>query len=446
MIGWRERFLYAGSIAAMQGFVDEARVHAKGGDGGAGAVSFRREAHVNRGGPDGGDGGSGGSVWLVASRKTASLLAFKDHPHRRGADGGHGSGAKRHGPRGEDLFVQVPEGTVVASLGGGDAHSTDGYRRGEVLADLMVEGDRFLAAKGGHGGMGNARFLSNSRRAPAFAEQGEQGEERWLQLELKLMADVALIGFPNSGKSTLISRLSAARPKIADYPFTTLQPHLGVVRIGDGADEREVVLADIPGLVEGAADGRGLGQRFLRHVERARALVVLVDLAQDRMESPEEQERILTSELARYSSELADLPRIIVGSRVDLATSSSVWPESQISAVTGAGLNSFTYALSGLVQDAAQRGPQRRSTVVSRPEPEGVRVARLAGKVFVVSGRLAVRAVALSDLTDQDAVRHVQKKLRSLGVERALARAGAKAGDTVRVGPVELTFEPDGDE
>src|SRR5687767_1325647 len=284
----------------MAGFVDEAQVHVKAGNGGAGSVSFRREAHVAKGGPDGGDGGSGGDVWLVADHDIASLLAFKDHPHRRGGDGTHGAGRGKHGKSGKDLIVRVPEGTVVKD---GD---------GNPLADLVRSGDRFLAAAGGQGGRGNARFLSNSRRAPGFAEQGEAGEEHWLNLELKLMADVALVGFPNAGKSTLISRISAARPKIADYPFTTLEPHLGVVRF----DEHELVVADIPGLIEGASEGKGLGHRFLRHVERARVLVVLLDLTAD----PVEQERVLLQELGRYRAELLERPRVVVGSKADAAT------------------------------------------------------------------------------------------------------------------------------
>src|SRR5437660_113900 len=236
------------------GFVDEAQLHVRAGDGGAGSVSFRREAHTPRGGPDGGDGGKGGDV---------SLLGFKDHPFRRATNGVHGQGSGRHGANGTDARVAVPEGTTVKE------------KDGTVIADLVHEGDTWLAARGGRGGRGNARFLSNRRRAPSFAEQGEIGEERWLDLELKLMADVALVGLPNAGKSTLISRISAARPRIAAYPFTTLEPHLGVVRF----DTAELVVADVPGLIEGAAEGRGLGHQFLRHVERARALLVLVDLA-----------------------------------------------------------------------------------------------------------------------------------------------------------------------
>ncbi|MGH8989292.1 MAG: Obg family GTPase CgtA, partial [Acidimicrobiales bacterium] len=225
----------------MSSFVDEAQLHAKAGDGGAGAVSFRREAHVARGGPDGGDGGHGGDVWLVADPNQASLLGFKDHPFRRAGDGNHGSGKRRHGLRGADLAVPVPVGTVVRERSGG------------VVGDLAAPGDRWLVAEGGQGGRGNARFLSNARRAPAFAEQGEHGQECWLDLELKLVADVALVGFPNAGKSTLISAVSSARPKIADYPFTTLVPNLGVVKAGDTT----FTVADVPGLIEGASEGRG---------------------------------------------------------------------------------------------------------------------------------------------------------------------------------------------
>ena len=275
----------------MVGFVDESQLNVRGGDGGAGCVSFRREGPEVMGGPNGGDGGKGGDVWLVADRNVASLLGFRDHPHRRAGNGVHGKGKDLHGKRGADQQVHVPEGTVVRDL-----------YTGELLADLVHHGDRWLAAAGGRGGRGNARFLSNRRRAPSFAEQGEHGEERWLKLELKLMADVALVGFPNAGKSTFISRISAAKPKIADYPFTTLEPHLGVVRLDDGF---EMVVADIPGLIEGASEGRGLGHQFLRHVERARVLCVLVDLAPLDELPPEDQAPVLLRELGAYRARAA---------------------------------------------------------------------------------------------------------------------------------------------
>src|SRR5688500_12098889 len=300
------------------GFVDEAQLNVRGGDGGAGCVSFRREGPVTMGGPNGGDGGKGGDIWLVADRNVASLLAFKDHPHRRAQDGIHGKGKDQHGRRGESLEVKIPEGTIVSDL-----------YSGEVLADLANSGDRWLAAAGGRGGRGNAKFLSNRRREPTFAEQGEHGEERWLKLELKLMADVALVGFPNVGKSTLISVISAARPKIADYPFTTLEPNLGVVRLDD---ETEFVVADLPGLIEGASEGRGLGHQFLRHVERARVLVLLLDLSPLSEHSPEEQERILLEELGRYQPDLLERPRLVVGSRADLADPSSTFAGHRIAA------------------------------------------------------------------------------------------------------------------
>src|SRR5829696_118628 len=287
----------------VSGFVDECGLNVRGGDGGAGAVSFRREAHVARGGPDGGDGGKGGDVWLVADSNAASLLPFRDHPHRRAGDGGHGTSKKATGRNGADLLVPVPVGTTIKD------------QEGTLLADLVAPGDRWRAAEGGRGGRGNARFLSNRRRAPAFAEQGETGEERWLRLELRLLADVALVGFPSVGKSTLISVISAAKPKIADYPFTTLEPNLGVVRLDD---ETEFVVADLPGLIEGAGEGKGLGHQFLRHVERARVLCLLVDLASLDGVAPDEQERVLLRELGEYRPELLERPRAVVGTKADI--------------------------------------------------------------------------------------------------------------------------------
>jgi GTP-binding protein len=413
------------------GFVDECNLHVRAGDGGAGCVAFRREAHVPKGGPDGGDGGSGGDVWLVADRNIASLLAFRDHPHRRAADGVHGQGKRRHGAGGDDTLVAVPEGTVIRD------------QSGVVLADLVSEGDRFLAAAGGQGGRGNARFLSNRRRAPSFAEQGEPGDERWLRLELKLVADVALVGFPNVGKSTLISVISAAKPKIADYPFTTLEPNLGVVRLG----ETEFVVADVPGLIEGASEGRGLGHQFLRHVERARVLCVLVDLGWETSGAPEPgaQLTVLLRELEQHEPELARRPRVVVGSRADIGEPSPA-TELSISSVTSDGVSSLVGRLAQLVAVARATEPVPDAFVVHRPAAEGFRIESAKGESgggWRVVGRQAERAVALSDLTNLEALSYAQGRLKSLGVDRALARAGAQEGDLVRIGGFTFEYQPD---
>ena len=413
----------------MSNFVDECGLHVKGGDGGAGCVSFRRESHVPRGGPDGGDGGKGGDVWLVADHNVASLLSFRDHPFRRGADGRHGQGKKKHGARGADQVVAVPVGTTVLD------------RDGLVLADLTTIGDRYLVANGGQGGRGNTRFLTNRRRAPSFAEQGEVGEELWLRLELKLLADVAIVGFPNVGKSTLIARVSAAKPKIADYPFTTLEPNLGVVRLDD---DFEMVLADIPGLIEGASDGRGLGHQFLRHVERARALLILVDLAPTALDTPERQIEILLHELGAYQPDLLERPRVVVGSRSDMA------PEVEfdgltVSAVTGDGVPRLLGALATAVREARQalEDDEATSFVVHRPIAAEVTVERAPDGSFVVIGRSAERAVALSDLTNIQALDYARSRLRSLGVDKMLARSGAREGDMVHIGDHVFEYEED---
>ncbi len=416
----------------MSNFVDECALNVRGGNGGAGCVSFRRESHTPMGGPDGGDGGAGGDVWLVADRNVASLLAFRDHPHRRATSGAHGSGRRRHGARGRDLEVAVPVGTQVKD------------RDGRVLADLVGPGDRWLAASGGVGGKGNARFLSNRRRAPSFAEQGEEGEERWIWLELKLLADVAIIGFPNVGKSTLISRISAARPRIGDYPFTTLEPQLGVVRMGSGSDTFEMVVADIPGLIEGAAEGRGLGHRFLRHVERARVLLVLCDLSPLAGLGPGEQEQVLLDELTRYEPELLDRPRLVVGSRADLAEPGALadWRGGPtVSAVTGAGVDGLLGSLRRLVEEARGDEGEPDGFVTLRPVPEGVRIVRHDDASFEVLGRAALRAVGLSTLEDPDALDEARRRLDRLGVDRALARAGARDGAVVHIGSFSFTYE-----
>jgi GTP-binding protein len=416
----------------MSGFVDEAQVHVKAGNGGAGSVSFRREAHVEKGGPDGGDGGDGGEVVLEASHDVVSLLAFKDHPFRRAGDGVHGQGQKKHGKRGADLIVKVPEGTIVRTL------------EGEILADLEGDGDRLLVAERGVGGHGNARFLSNRLRAPAFAEQGEFGQERWLNLELKLLADVALVGFPNVGKSTLVSRVSAAKPKIADYPFTTLEPHLGVVRVGGEREGTEFTIADIPGLIEGASHGRGLGFDFLRHIERARVLLVLADLSANAERAPDDQVRVLLDELGSYRPELLERPRLVIGSRADMSEEGVFFGDLVISSVTGEGIDRLVNTLAVTVRDARAAIPSRSTgVVIHRPRAEGFGILR-EGNDLVVTGRDALRAVAVSDLNNADALALVQGRLKRLGVDRELRRAGAREGDTVRIG--DLTFEYSADQ
>ncbi|MFT5202191.1 MAG: GTP-binding protein [Candidatus Aldehydirespiratoraceae bacterium] len=412
----------------MSSFVDECNINVQAGDGGAGCVAFRREAHVSRGGPDGGDGGDGGSIWFIADRNVASLLAFRDHPHRKGDSGKHGGGSNKHGARGKDVEVRVPVGTVVLN------HETH-----EPVADLLNHGDRWMAAQAGEGGRGNARFLTNKRRAPSFAEQGEHGQERWLRLELKLLADVAIVGFPNVGKSTLISRLSAAKPKIADYPFTTLEPNLGVVRTDDGF---EMVLADIPGLIEGASEGKGLGHQFLRHVERARALLVLLDLAPYDGVSPEEQERVLLQELGNYRPDLLDRPRIVMGSRADMAPDSDFEGDT-VSSMTGAGIPPLIGALVQMVGAARQEEPEVETTTVHHPVSSEIELTRHDDGSWEVLGRSARRAISLSDLTNEEALEYAQMRLQQIGVNTTLARAGVKQGEIVHIGDFAFEYQED---
>lgn len=391
-------------------------------------MSFRREGPVVNGGPNGGDGGNGGDIWLVADHNVASLLAFRDHPHRRAGDGVHGKGKDLHGRRGESLEVTVPEGTVVSDL-----------YTGEVLAELNNHGDRWMAVAGGRGGRGNARFLSNRRRAPTFAEQGEHGEERWFRLEIRLMADVALVGFPNVGKSTLISVISAARPRIADYPFTTLEPNLGVVSIDD---DTSFTVADIPGLIEGASEGRGLGHRFLRHVERARVLCIMVDLAPLDGVGPVEQEEVLLRELGQYRPELLERPRILVGTKADLVPTEAVDSshfDAVISAVTRDGVRDLVGQMASMVYTSRADEPAVDGMVVLRPEPTGAVVERTDDGEYVVLGRDVERVVALNDVTTPEALAYIDQRLERLGVLRLLARAGVADGDVVHIG--EFSFE-----
>lgn len=415
----------------MSAFVDEAQLNVRGGDGGAGCVSFRREGPVAFGGPNGGDGGKGGDVWIVADRNVASLLAFRDFPHRAAANGVHGKGKDLHGKRGEDLYVRVPEGTVAKDM-----------YTGEVLADLAQHGDKWLAAAGGRGGRGNARFLTNKRRAPSFAEQGEHGHERWLKLELKLMADVALVGFPNAGKSTFISVVSAAKPKVANYPFTTLEPHLGVVRLDDST---EFVMADIPGLIEGASEGRGLGHQFLRHVERARVMCYLIDLAPMDETTPEHQLEVLQRELGNYRPELLERPSLIVGTKSDSATPEVIegWQHMSMSSITTHNVRAVVNKLAELVSRARSHEPESTSTIVMRPEPEHAWVEQLDENEFRVHGRGVERAVALNDVTSPESLNYIDERLKKLGVPKLLSKAGVREGDVVWIAEFSFEFVPE---
>ncbi len=417
----------------MSNFVDECNICVRAGDGGAGCVSVRREAHVPLGGPDGGDGGDGGDVWLEADRNVASLIGFRDHPHRIASSGTHGSGGGRHGKSGQTLVVKVPEGTTVLD-----------HQSHEELVRLDHHGDRWLAARAGAGGRGNARFLSNRRRAPMFAEQGEHGEELWYRLELKLFADVALVGFPNAGKSTLISVVSAAKPKIADYPFTTLVPNLGVVRLDD---DTEFVMADIPGLIEGASEGVGLGHRFLRHIERARVLLYLLDLSAVDGASPARQLEVLRRELEAYQPDLVHRPSVVVGSKADVLEAADWGDEAEvefeISSVSNRGLQPLMWHLSRLVAECRGQEAEGDGFVLHRPEPSGVEIVREDDGAYRVLGRGAERAVALSDLTDPGALDYARSRLNRLGVDKALRRAGAREGDVVRIASFEFDYEED---
>ena len=411
-------------------FVDEARIKVMAGAGGNGAVGWHREPYKPKGGPDGGNGGRGGDVIVRADDSVGTLLDVRDHPHVKAEPGGHGRGDRRNGANGADRVVLVPAGTVV--------YGEDGT----LLGDLARPGDEMVAARGGRGGFGNAHFATATRRAPGFSEKGEPGEESWLRLELRLLADVGLVGFPNAGKSTLIARISAAKPKIADYPFTTITPNLGVVKVGD----ESFVVADIPGLIPGAHEGKGLGDRFLRHIRRAAVLVFLVDLAAaDR--DPATDETVLRAELRAFDPELATRPSLLIATKVDVAQDSlaeviEATGALPLSAVTGAGLDEFLRELAALVARARAAAPERvgyvRHVVRDRP----ARVERENG-AWRVTGDAPERAVVTTDMDNEEAVGRLQRKLVQMGVERLLDKAGARAGDEVRIGEIAFDYEPD---
>jgi len=443
-------------------FVDETTIEVAAGRGGDGVTSFHREKYRPRGGPDGGDGGRGGDVILVAEPGVATLVEYHFHPHQRAGKGTHGQGSNRHGRNGDDRVLPVPVGTLVRD------------DEGRLLADLARPGARFVAAKGGRGGRGNAA-LSAGRRVAHFHEKGEPGQRRRLALELRLLADAGLVGFPNAGKSSIVARASAARPKVADYPFTTLEPVLGAVRAG----ERDFVLADVPGLIPGAAQGKGLGHRFLRHLARSAVLVHVIDLLPvEPGRAPEADLAALEAELAAFDSELAARPALVVANKVDLPEGRARLPEAEaaaarrelpcfpISAATGEGVPAFLYALAERVAkaraaqaeaDEAAGASQRRQaappgspaggpggTSPAQPEPEEpIRVVREADGWRVFGDRPA-RWVAMTDLDNDEAVAFLQRRLRRAGVDDLLAKAGAESGDEVLVGEVVFEYQPDG--
>jgi len=411
---------------ARMAFVDEVTVFARGGRGGDGSSSMLREPYNPRGGPDGGDGGPGGDVVFEVSTGVRDLSWLADHPHLRGSNGEAGGKRGRTGARGDELVVPVPDGTRVEDEEG-------------LLADLVGGGSRAVVARGGRGGRGNAALASRRERIPRGAEAGERGEELRLDVELRIVADVGLIGLPNAGKSTLLAALTAARPKIADYPFTTLTPNLGVA---EGPDERFVV-ADVPGLIEGAHEGRGLGDRFLRHVTRCRALVLVVDLA---AEDPRADLRTLRAELEAYDPSLARRPSLVVGTKTDLApyTDPSVLGGHAVavSAVEGQGLDLLRDRLSGLAREAAASAEERTPYVVLRPARPRFAVTR-EGDRYRVAGRGVERWVSETDLDDPAAVVRLQKRLVREGVERQLVSAGARRGDEVVIGSVTFEFIPE---
>ncbi|MDX1467972.1 MAG: GTPase ObgE [Acidimicrobiia bacterium] len=403
-------------------FVDRVRVSLRGGDGGAGVAAFERLRGKPKGKPSGGNGGAGGSVILRADSSVATLLRYQRNPHHTAASGTHGEGDLRHGKRGRDLVLPVPLGTVV--------YDEDGV----LMADLVEEDQEIVAMPGGRGGLGNAAFVSPSNKAPGVAEQGEYGQEAWFTLELKLLADAALIGFPNAGKSTFISKVSAAKPKIADYPFTTLEPNLGVVSF----DGREFVLADIPGLIEGAASGRGLGHEFLRHTERARVLVILLDPAETQAEPPARQLETLEREIAGYSAELAGRPRIVLMNKADLDPD-PIPGVAAVSALTGQGVNRALHAIADLVDESQREAPDRPGFILHRPLKSDFSIVR-EGEAWRVKGRSAERAVGFADLTMPEAADLAASRLSRLGIDRALTEAGAAEGDEVRIGEVAFEF------
>jgi GTP-binding protein len=425
-------------------FLDRVKIWIHAGSGGDGAATFRQEAHVPRGGPDGGDGGRGGSVLLRVDAGQTTLRDFQYRHHFKATPGGRGTRARRHGKAGDDLILDVPPGTAVYD-----------DTTGELLADLVATGQEALVAKGGRGGLGNTHFKTATHQAPKHAQKGEPGVERWLRLELRLIADIGLVGLPNAGKSTLLAALTAATPKIADYPFTTLEPNLGVMDLGD-EDERRPTIADVPGLIEGASDGAGLGHAFLRHVERTRVLVHVVDGAS---RDPEWAHDVIREELRAHDPALLQKPMLIAFNKLDLPAARDAWPAFRgareaegldvvaIAASEGEGLDAFRARIAELLpslEDLAEP-PEPAGVVIHRIDAmrDGFVVERDDDGAFRVRGKRIERVAAQTNFDVEESAERFQRDLRRLGIDAELRRAGIVAGDLVRIGGAELEWEYD---
>ena len=419
-------------------FLDEAVVEFVSGRGGSGAASFHREKHVPRGGPNGADGGRGGDVVLIADRSKRTLYDFKLHPRYAAENGGNAS-AQKSGKDGKSIEVKVPVGTIITDVD-----------TGETLADLNFEGAKVVLAKGGQGGFGNLHFTSSVRQTPTFAQKGEPGETVRAKLELKLLADIGIIGLPNAGKSTLISRISAAKPKIADYPFTTIEPNLGVVFFAD----ETFTVADMPGLIEGASEGHGLGHQFLKHIERTTALVHIVEVLPMDQSDPLTNYRTVEKELREYSPEIAEKPRIVALNKTDLISADELSRLKQlfetecnqvftISAVTGDGLGPLQYAMVEALRNAPKPAATSVRIELGTKKDEDKWDVEPENGAFRIKGKKIERMVAMTDFSNDEGLRYLHRGLSRLGVLEKLRELGAEEGDTVYVGEYELAFEED---
>lgn len=436
-------------------FTDICRIFVKGGDGGSGCTSFRREAYVPKGGPDGGDGGRGGHIILRANPQLSSLISFRFKHHFRAERGTHGQGARKAGRDGKDMILDVPVGTVVKEI---DQTTKESLY---TIADMCQPGMEVVVASGGHGGRGNIHFVTSVRRSPAFSEKGEPAREHEIELEMKLLADCALVGMPSVGKSSIIARISAARPKIADYPFTTLVPNLGMVKARSGAS---FVVADVPGLIEGASEGKGLGHQFLRHIERSALILHVVDLTGG-MEGrdPMEDYATITRELSAYAQELADRPQIVVGNKCDMEGTSHISEQLsqqakkdghlyvEISALTGMGINAFVDICAREVarlRPAIDEKMRQESELVSQNvimsqtrRERIIHIAQESTGIWRVSGELIERMVIQTDWENDEAVTYLQHRFDKMGLEDKLLKQGAHAGDEIRILGYAFTLE-----